>query len=55
MLTKADFQKAIEDSITNYPAIEPLYRAGDPRVTQGLDAMATMLAMFSSQIETAMA
>jgi len=55
MLTKADFQQAIKDSIASYPAIAPLYNAGDPRITQHLDAMATMLAMFSAQIETAMA
>jgi len=55
MLTKADFQQAIRDSISAYPAISPLYQAGDPRITQHLDAMATMLAMFSAQLETAMA
>lgn len=55
MLTKADFQNAIKDSIAAYPAIAPLYNAGDPRITQHLDAMATMLAMLSAQIETAMA
>jgi hypothetical protein len=55
MLTKPDFQQAISDSIGNYPAVEPLFRSGDPRILQNLDAMATMLAMFSSQIETAMA
>lgn len=54
MLTKADFQQAIRDSISAYPAISPLYQAGDPRVTQHLDAMAAMLAMFSAQLETAM-
>lgn len=55
MLTKSDFQQAIADSITGYPAIAPLYQAGDPRITQHLDAMATMLAMFSTQLEVAMA
>lgn len=55
MLTKPDFQRAISDSIGNYPAVEPLFRSGDPRIIQNLDAMATMLAMFSAQIETAMA
>lgn len=55
MLTKADFQQAIRDSISAYPAIAPLYQAGDPRITQHLDAIATMLAMFSAQLETAMA
>lgn len=54
MLTKADFQQAIRDSISAYPAISPLYQAGDPRITQHLDAMATMLSMFSAQLETAM-
>ena len=54
MLTKADFQRAIRDSISSYPAIAPLYQSGDPRVLQHLDAMATMLAMFSAQLETAM-
>lgn len=54
MLIKADFQKAIADSISAYPAIAPLYRAGDPRITQHLDAIATMLAMFSAQLEVAM-
>lgn len=54
MLTKADFQRAIRDSISSYPAIAPLYQSGDPRVLQHLDALATMLAMFSAQLETAM-
>ena len=55
MLTKRDFQQAIVDSIATFPAVAPLYQAGDPRILQSLDAMATMLAMFSAQIETAMA
>lgn len=54
MLTKADFQKAISDSIAAYPVISPLFQAEDPRIIQHLDAMATMLAMFSSQIETSL-
>lgn len=53
MLTKADFQQAIQDSIGNYPAIAALAQAGDPRVMQHMDAMATMLAMFSAQAEVA--
>lgn len=55
MLTKSDFQQAIRDSIAAYPAVAPLYQAGDPRILQHLDAMATMLAMFSAQIEAAQA
>jgi hypothetical protein len=54
MLTKADFQQAIQDSIAAYPVISPLYQASDPRIIQHLDAMATMLAMFSAQIETSL-
>jgi hypothetical protein len=54
MLTKSDFQQAIADSINKYPAVAPLYLAGDPRIIQHLDAMATMLAMLSAQVETAM-
>lgn len=54
MLTKADFQQAIRDSIANYPALAPLYNAKDPRILQHLEAMATMLSMLSSQIEVAM-
>ncbi|MFZ3150834.1 MAG: hypothetical protein WA116_04035, partial [Anaerolineaceae bacterium] len=55
MYTKADFQKKIADTIGNYQSIAPLYQAGDPRMLQHLDAMATMLAMFSAQVETAQA
>jgi hypothetical protein len=53
MLTKSDFQQAIRDGIPNYPAIAALFQAGDPRITQHLDAMATMLAMFSAQVDVA--
>jgi len=53
MLTKADFQRVIRDSISSYPSIAPLYQAGDPRITQHLDAIASMLAMLSAQVETA--
>lgn len=54
MLTKGDFQAAIRDSIANYPALGPLYQASDPRLLQPLDAMATMLAMLSAQVEAAL-
>lgn len=55
MLTREDFQQAIEDSVARYPAVGALYRARDPRILQHLDAMATMLAMYSGQLETAQA
>ncbi|MFA5920095.1 MAG: hypothetical protein WC856_02240 [Methylococcaceae bacterium] len=53
MLTKADFQQKIADSITLYPAVATLYQAGDPRILQSLDAMAAMLSLMSSQMEVA--
>ncbi|MBL8473712.1 MAG: hypothetical protein JNM98_18120 [Rhodocyclaceae bacterium] len=53
MLTKSDFQSAIRDSVAKYPAVAALYQAGDPRIMQQLDAVATMLAMLSAQIEVA--
>lgn len=53
MLTKADFLNHAFASIDEYPALAALYRAGDPRITQHLGAMATMLAMFSAQVEVA--
>lgn len=55
MFTRDDFQQAIEDSVARYPAVGALYRARDPRILQHLDAMATMLAMYSSQLELAQA
>lgn len=53
MLTKKDFIDAVDATIDDYPTIAPLYHAGDPRIRQNVEAMATMLAMFSAQIETA--
>jgi hypothetical protein len=55
MYTKADFLKAIDNTIANYPAVAPFYYARDPRILQKLEAMATMLSMTSAQIEVAMA
>lgn len=55
MLLKSDFQQAIADTIANYPAIGPMYQAGDPRILQHLEAIATMLAMMSAEQEIAQA
>lgn len=55
MLTKADYQQAIRDSMAAYPTVAALYQVGDPRIVQHLDAMATMLAMYSAQVEMAQA
>jgi hypothetical protein len=54
MLTREDFQQAIQDALDQYPSVNALYKVGDPRVRHHLDAMATMLSMYSAQIETAM-
>jgi len=53
MYTKADFQKVIADSVERYPTVAARYKAGDPAIIQHMDAMATMLAMVSQQIEVA--
>lgn len=50
-LTRADFQQAIAAEISSYPTIAQLYQAGDPRVIAPMNAMATMLAMISQQID----
>lgn len=54
MITKQDFKQKIIDNISRYPAIQSLYEVNDPRVLQHIDAMATMLAMQSQQLEVAM-
>lgn len=55
MLLREDFQKAIDSSVSRYPAVSALVKAGDPRVLQHLDAMATMFAMYSAQLEVSTA
>lgn len=54
MQTKADFQKLIQDSISKYQNIAPLYLAQDPRIIQHLDAIASVLSNFSQQIDVAL-
>ncbi len=53
MKTKADFQQTIADSISRYPAAALLYQVRDPRLLAQLDAMAAMLAMYSTEQEVA--
>jgi len=55
MITKEQFTQAIENIVGSYPTIAALYKANDPRIRQNLEAQATMLAMFSSQVETSSA
>lgn len=54
MYSKNDFKNAIAEAITQYPSLGLLYQASDPRILQHLEAIATMFAMLSAQIETAM-
>lgn len=53
MLTKQDFLDKAYANIDNYPQVAMLYRLGDPRITQHIEAIATMLAMQSQQQEAA--
>ncbi|PKF35543.1 hypothetical protein [Acinetobacter proteolyticus] len=55
MITKQEFTQSAFASIGDYPTLEILYQAKDPRLFQNIEAMATMLAMFSSQLEVAQA
>jgi len=50
---KSDFQAALVAAVSSRPAVAELFRAGDPRVLAQMDAMATMLAMLSQQIDAA--
>jgi hypothetical protein len=53
MLTKADFQRAIADSIGQYPELTSRYHARDPIILQHLEAIATMLAMLAQGLDVA--
>ncbi|MGL5947914.1 MAG: hypothetical protein ACRCYV_02495 [Aeromonas sp.] len=56
MLTKEQFLQAAKDAgLAKYPAVAALIKAGDPRVLQQIEAQATMLAMYSAQVEVAQA
>lgn len=55
MTTKAEFQQKIADAISSYPTAAQFYQAQDPRLLAQLNAMATMLAMFSDQQDVAAA
>jgi hypothetical protein len=53
MLTTQDFNQAIANSIGNYPALAPLFEAKDPRILQPLEAIGSMFAMLSAQLDVA--
>ena len=51
MLSKAEILEKIEQNVGNYPAVATRYQVGDPVVRQAVDAIATMVSMFSTQLE----
>lgn len=53
MYLKPDFDTALRDAVLSRPAVAAAYRAGDPRLVAQMDALATMLAMLSQQIDLA--
>lgn len=53
MKTKQDFLEAALTNLDDYPKVAMLYRAGDPRITQHLGAIAQMLALKSQEQEAA--
>lgn len=54
MQTKSDFLLAVDNLIDKYPSIAARYKTKDPIIMQQIEAKATMLAMLSAQIETAL-
>lgn len=54
MKTKQDFIAIIDQTADKYDQVAALRRAGDPRYFQHQEAMATMFAMLSQQIEIGM-
>lgn len=52
-LLKADFMTALEAAIRSRPGVAEAYRAGDPRLLAMTEAVATMLAMLSQQVDLA--
>lgn len=53
MYLKADFLEAIKDEAGSYPAAKAALAAKDPRFEAQINAMATMLAMVSAQVDIA--
>jgi hypothetical protein len=52
-ILKPDFLLALESAIESRPAAADAYRAGDPRLLAMTDAVATMFAMLSQQLDAA--
>lgn len=49
--SKADFDRVIANSVSQFPELAALYQVGDPRLLQAQSAIAQMMAMMSLQIE----
>lgn len=54
MITRDEFVQIIDQTAEKYDLVAALRKSGDPRYFQHQEAMATMLAMLSQQIEVAM-
>lgn len=53
MYLKSDFYDALAQAVSARPAAASAFRAGDPRLLAQMDAVATMMAMLSMQIDVA--
>lgn len=53
MYLKSDFAQALANAVAAQPAVAPYFQAGDPTLIAQIDAMATMLAMMSQQVDVA--
>lgn len=53
MLLKSDFLAALRSAVSTRPTVAERYNAGDPRLLAMMEAVATMLAMLSQQIDVA--
>ncbi|NNA39297.1 hypothetical protein [Pseudomonas lundensis] len=55
MYTRDDFVQQAEQLVAKYPTLSVLSKVGDPRTKYSIEAIAGMLAMYSSQLEVAVA
>lgn len=49
--SKADFDRVIANSVSQFPELAALYQVGDPRLLQAQSAIAQMMVMMSQQIK----
>lgn len=53
MYLKSDFLQTLQDAAASRPAVAAAFRAGDPRVIAQVNAVASMFAMLSQQLDVA--